>query len=312
MSVAIAEPRQLSVDDVDFYNEHGYLRLKQVFDPLELAALSEELDHIIQYFATHGKGWSGPWRKQLMQSDVETKSLLVTIHELQSYSAAWARALVQERLVQSVADIIGPELEFHHSTLHAKGPDTGTPFPMHQDYPFYPHQDGRYIDAILHVDTADETSGCLKFLEGSHKLGPLEHSREGSPHLDQNGVPPSRRRVRAGRPGRRGALQHLDDPRLRAQRAAPLAARSALRLPQPAQSPSERSGHGTPRHPGARRPPQAGKPVHRGLRQLGPSSGSATVRRLGEQLSMVTLSFLRYAGYLYVRSFQVTWRDEDA
>ena len=122
MSVAIAEPRQLSVDDVDFYNEHGYLRLKQVFDPQELTALSEELDHIIQYFATHGKGWSGPWRKQLMQSDVETKSLLVTIHELQSYSAAWARALVQERLVQSIADIIGPELEFHHSTLHAKGP----------------------------------------------------------------------------------------------------------------------------------------------------------------------------------------------
>ena len=32
MSVAIAEPRRLSVDDVDFYNEHGYLRLKQVFD----------------------------------------------------------------------------------------------------------------------------------------------------------------------------------------------------------------------------------------------------------------------------------------
>ena len=37
MSVAIAEPRQLSVDDVDFYNEHGYLRLKQVFDPQELS-----------------------------------------------------------------------------------------------------------------------------------------------------------------------------------------------------------------------------------------------------------------------------------
>ncbi|MDE2815577.1 MAG: phytanoyl-CoA dioxygenase family protein, partial [Chloroflexota bacterium] len=186
MSVAVAEPRQLSVDDVDFFNEHGYLRLKQVFSPAEVAALSEELDHIIQYFATHGKGWSGPWRKQLMEAEAEAKSLLVTIHELQSYSEAWAHALVQERLVQSVADIIGPDLEFHHSTLHAKGPDTGTPFPMHQDYPFYPHQDGRYIDAIVHVDGADETSGCLKFLEGSHKLGPLEHSREGSPHLDQN------------------------------------------------------------------------------------------------------------------------------
>jgi ectoine hydroxylase-related dioxygenase (phytanoyl-CoA dioxygenase family) len=56
---------------------------------------------------------------------------------------------------------------------------------MHQDHPFYPHQDGRYIDAILHVDGADEDGGCLKFLDGSHKLGPLVHRMEGSPHLDQ-------------------------------------------------------------------------------------------------------------------------------
>ena len=215
MSVAVSAPYQLSVDDVDFFNEQGYLRLKQVFDPQELAALSEELDHIIQYFATHGKGWSGPWRKQLMQSDVETKSLLVTIHELQSYSAAWARALVQERLVQSIADIIGPELEFHHSTLHAKGPDTGTPFPMHQDYPFYPHQDGRYIDAILHVDTADETSGCLKFPRRQPQARAVGAQPRGLAPPRPVGVPPSRRRVRAGRPGRRGALQYLDHPRLR-------------------------------------------------------------------------------------------------
>ncbi len=181
-----ARPLRLTEDEIAFYNEHGYLRLRQVFTPQEIAELSEELDHIIQHFAMHGKGWRGPWRQQLMTAEEEAKSVLVAIHELQCYSQAWARAILNRRLTEAVADLIGPEVEFHHCTLHAKGPDYGAPFPMHQDHPFYPHADGRYVDAIIHVDPADEESGCLKFLDGSHKLGPLEHIREGSPHLPQD------------------------------------------------------------------------------------------------------------------------------
>ena len=71
--------------------------------------------------------------------------------------------------------LVGPNVELHHSTMHVKPPETGHPFPMHQDIPFYPHEDGRYIDALVHMDNADEQSGCIKFLAGSHKLGKLEH-----------------------------------------------------------------------------------------------------------------------------------------
>ena len=185
MVATLTRPLQLSQKEIDFYNEHGFLRLEGVFSKEEVAELSEELDYVIENFATRGKGWSGPWRQQLMAADEEQQSVLVALHEIQCYAASWIRAIVNRRLVDSVTDLIGPEVEFHHATLHAKGPDYGAPFPMHQDYPFYPHQDGRYVDSILHVDGADEEGGCLKFLDGSHKLGPLEHIREGSPHLDQ-------------------------------------------------------------------------------------------------------------------------------
>jgi phytanoyl-CoA hydroxylase len=178
-------PLALGQADVDFYDQHGYLRLKGVFSKDEIAELSDELDYVIENFATRGKGWSGPWRQQLMSAQEEAQSVLVALHEIECFAASWMRAILKQRLVQSLADILGPAVEFHHATLHAKGPDFGAPFPMHQDYPFYPHEDGRYIDAILHVDDADEDSGCLKFLDGSHTLGPLVHNMEGSPHLDQ-------------------------------------------------------------------------------------------------------------------------------
>lgn len=176
----------LSQKDVDFYHEHGFLRVKNVYSQEEIQELSEDLDYVIENFATRGKGWSGPWRQQLMSANEEQQSVLVALHEIQMYAASWMRAVIKDRLVFALADILGDDVEFHHATLHAKGPDFGAPFPMHQDHPFYPHQDGRYIDAILHVDGADEESGCLKFLDGSHKLGPLVHNMEGSPHLDQN------------------------------------------------------------------------------------------------------------------------------
>ena len=185
MVATLAKPLRLSQQEIDFYQENGFLRLEGVYSQDEVDELSRELDYVIENFATRGKGWSGPWRQQIMNPEEEAQSVLVALHEIQCYAASWMRAIVKPRLVESLVDILGPNVEFHHSTLHAKGPDFGAPFPMHQDYPFYPHEDGRYIDAILHVDGADEDSGCLKFLAGSHKLGALEHIMEGSPHLDQ-------------------------------------------------------------------------------------------------------------------------------
>lgn len=177
----------LTQEQIALFEENSFLRLEGVFSPAEVQELSDELSYIMETFVTPGKGWSGPWRKdkQYLSEEEEQKSVLSATHELELYSPAWARALLRKRLVASVADLIGPDVEFHHMTLHAKGPEYGTPFPMHQDHPFYAHDDGRFIDAIVHVDAATEENGCLKFLRGSHRLGALQHIRgEGiSPHL---------------------------------------------------------------------------------------------------------------------------------
>ena len=173
----------LTQEQKDFFDANGFLRLEQVFSPAEVDALSRELDEVIHTFCVPSRGWEGPWRKHYLKGDEELKAQLVAIHELPYYSAAWARAVLKERLVEAVSDLIGPEVELHHVTLHAKAPEYGTPFPMHQDYPFYAHESGAYLDALVHVDAASEENGCMQFLAGSHKLGPLEHVLEGSPHL---------------------------------------------------------------------------------------------------------------------------------
>src|SRR5947209_13919295 len=122
-----------------------------------------------------------------MDAEGNQKATHVYIHELQHYSAAWARAISSPRLVEPLGQVLDSDcVELHHVTLHAKPPDAGAPFPMHQDLPFYHHEDGlRYCDTLVHLDDADERSGCIKFLKGSHKLGALQHilGPDTAPHL---------------------------------------------------------------------------------------------------------------------------------
>jgi ectoine hydroxylase-related dioxygenase (phytanoyl-CoA dioxygenase family) len=166
----------LTESQVAFFQENGFLRLEQVYSPDEIQTMSDELNYIMETFANWNAGWRGEWRKEYLKEEEEEKAVLVAIHELHHYSAAWTRALTKPELADAIGTLLDSDcVEIHHSTLHAKAPGGGAPFPMHQDIPFYPHEDGRYIDALVHLDNADEQSGCLKFLAGSHKLGKLEH-----------------------------------------------------------------------------------------------------------------------------------------
>ena len=172
----------------DFYNEHGYLRVPQVFTPTETDELSDELNRLMTEWADSEAGWTGPWRKVYMDVATEKKSKLVAMHDLSFYSAAWMRAVTNPRLTETMSDLLGPNVELHHSTMHVKPPGTGHPFPMHQDWAFYQHADGRYIDVLVHLDDTCHENGEIRFLDGSHKKGALEHitqTPEGpcTPHL---------------------------------------------------------------------------------------------------------------------------------
>lgn len=176
-STVRAQPitRHLTAEQVSFYHEHGWLRIPQVFTATEMAALDHDLERLIERWASAEQGWTGPWRAVYMDADTEKRSKLVAMHDLGLYSQAWAEACQQHRLCDAMADLLGPNVELHHSTLHAKPPETGHPFPMHQDWAFYQHADGRYVDALVHLDDTSDRNGEIRFLDGSHRLGALEH-----------------------------------------------------------------------------------------------------------------------------------------
>ena len=178
----------LTQQQINFYHEHGYLRIPQVFTPEETQELSDEMDRLVEDWAFTSPGWSGPWRQAYMDPATEKKSKLTAMHDLHFYSVAWMRAATNARLAQALSQLLGQNVELHHTTMHIKPPQIGHPFPMHQDNPFYGHEDGRFIDVLVHLDDTGHENGEIRFLDGSHKDGHLKHiikTEDGpcSPHL---------------------------------------------------------------------------------------------------------------------------------
>ncbi len=179
----------LNQSQIDDYREQGFLHVPEVFDDSELRDLSDEMNRLMKEWADRSQGWVGDWRKAYMDEETEKKSKLVAMHELQNYSTAWMRAVTHPRLAAVLAGVLGPNVEYHHSTMHVKPPQTGHPFPMHQDMPFYEHTDDRYVDVLVHLDNTCHENGEIRFLADSHKQGYLPHikvSKDGSgatPHL---------------------------------------------------------------------------------------------------------------------------------
>src|SRR5881409_657647 len=110
-----------------FYAEHGYLHVPSVFEAAEVDELADELDQLIEEWSFEG-AWTGPWREALLDPELAATISLSALHDLQLYSAAWARAILHPRLADVVANLLGPQVEFHHTTMHVKPPERGAAF----------------------------------------------------------------------------------------------------------------------------------------------------------------------------------------
>lgn len=173
----------LTPEQVRFYQENGYLLLKSVFSREEAQLLREEAHALIARLAGvySENGINAAWGSAREITDLPTK--LLHCHNVQYHSAAFARLMLDPRLVDRIADLIGENIQLHHTKLFIKPPEQGAPFPMHQDYPYFPHEKHTMLAAIVHFDDAPVEKGCVCVVPGSHKLGPLEHSPEGGWHL---------------------------------------------------------------------------------------------------------------------------------
>jgi phytanoyl-CoA hydroxylase len=157
-----------------FYEENGYLLVPGVFSAGEVEEMRDAIARILETVAATEHDRSHTW------AGVDQSLQLKGFHDLQYHDAVFTRMVAHPRLVEILTDLIGPNVQLHHSKMLVKPPEQGAPFPMHQDYPYFPHERHSVLAASVHLDDTDEENGCLHVIPASHKLGPL--AAEGAAH----------------------------------------------------------------------------------------------------------------------------------
>ena len=118
---------------------------------------------------SYGETIDGRPRFDLEPGHTAEKAGLRRVNAPVEVSQACYEAMASSRMTDCVADLIGPNVKFHHSKINSKLPGGATAVKWHQDFPFTPHSNDDVITALLMVDEVTDENGPLEVVAGSHK-----------------------------------------------------------------------------------------------------------------------------------------------
>jgi phytanoyl-CoA hydroxylase len=152
----------LSTEQNRFYQENGYLHVRGLLTAAEAAFYRQELHELAERLGERDATWSS-----VRSGEPGKRTRLMHCHDVQFYSAAFTSLLVDPRFTRIAQGIVGPNVQLHHTKMFIKPPENGSPFPMHQDYPYFPHQHHSMIAAMIPAKAGDAIFMSYLLVHGS-------------------------------------------------------------------------------------------------------------------------------------------------
>ena len=166
------------------YWDRGWVVVEGVFEPPEVDGVIQRATAISENEVAELEG------KYQLDQDAEGRIAPRKIDAPFTKDEGFRQFVMNERLCSLIAQLIGKPPLLIMDQIFMKPPHFGSAKPYHQDNAYFLcHPDDDVITAWIALDDVDETNGCLRYIEGSHR-GPILEHRElpGEPH---NKVPPS-------------------------------------------------------------------------------------------------------------------------
>jgi len=158
----------LTADQVRQYEADGFLVLPAHLDPGTVAELvrgTEELAGRV--------GPIQPGTPRIQVDRIGEEYRLRMIEPVVDLSETFARLAADERVTDAFASLFGEPPVLFEDKVNYKQPKGGSPFPMHQDFPYWQKYSPRLISALIYIDEATEANGCLEVARGWHTKGLL-------------------------------------------------------------------------------------------------------------------------------------------
>lgn len=155
----------------------GYLVVENAVSPELLAKLKAEVAEWVELSRKETKPFGPPTIDGRPRFDMGAEHrpdspALRRINNPSDISESYWQAASDAPMVDAVADLIGPDVKFHHCKINLKLPGARTEVGYHQDYAYTPHSNDDLVTSLLMLDDMTLDNGCLTVIPGSHK-GPI-------------------------------------------------------------------------------------------------------------------------------------------
>lgn len=147
-----AAPRALSAAQIAQYNNLGFVQPIDVFSAAEIDQFRRRVDGYMADLGPDGAYGINCYQARL--------------------SGLWDVA-TDPRIVDRVADLIGPDVLCWATAILSKKPQDPKAVPWHQDASFWALNPARTVTVWLAIDDADEANSAMRFIPGTHDRGAL-------------------------------------------------------------------------------------------------------------------------------------------
>ena len=165
-----------SPEQLRSYADRGYVVFEDAISGDEIAVLRDAIVELV------GEGRkleaSNEYYKLEDYRDKSGQAVPRNIWNLEQLNPIFEKLMKSSEMLDPIAGLIGPNIEFHHMKANLKlpgNPDSGADYEWHQDYAFWPHTNTDFMFSTLYLDDSAVENGCLMLVPGSHHWGPLKH-----------------------------------------------------------------------------------------------------------------------------------------
>lgn len=175
--------KTLSSTQINQFNRDGFLFLENAIPESALEKLQNEFEQWKEesrkYNAPYGMMFDNRPRFDIEPGHSADKPALRRIASPVEISATYLDVMRNNRGLDAVVDILGPNIKFENAKINSKQPGAATQVKYHQDFLFEPHTNDDIITVLFFIDDVTEENGPLEVVPGTHK-GPLyEHWQDG-------------------------------------------------------------------------------------------------------------------------------------
>ncbi len=174
----------LSREQIDEFWRDGFLVAQNAVSGEQLRSLQESIREWVEESRDHDAPFGEPTvdgraRFDMGEEHCVERPALRRVNNPSEISAHYNDVMRDSPMVDMVADLIGPDVKYHHCKINLKLPGSHTVVGYHQDFQYTPHTNDDVVTALLMLDDVTEENGCPMVVPGSHR-GPLYSLFEGA------------------------------------------------------------------------------------------------------------------------------------